>query len=308
MIAVILLLASLTMLALGEREAHLRSYAAARRLERQVARRPVRQRRDAGRPARVDRRVLGARIAAVLERRLHEAGVVLKVSDSLLVLAAGAALLGAAAGAAQGAGAAALAAAACPPLAWWGLGVARNRRIRRLDLQLPAALDLLVGQLRAHRSPAEAIVEVARRISGPLGRECGRVAEEVGIGVPLPHALEALRRRIPSRPLGTLVSALLVADRTGGNLAEFLSRQSKTVRDQVAFLQEVSAITAHARSTATILTLLPAGVALAMYLLDPRFFTPLLAPGPGRTLLAIAAVMEVLGWQVIRTMIHSVER
>ncbi len=281
---------------------------AGRRLDRHVARRGVRRRPGREMLAHVDRQLVRARIVAALDRRLREAGVPLRVSEALLTIGAGTALLGGTAGAARGAWAAAAAAGACPFLAWWGLAAARDRRVRRLDLQLPAALDLLVGQLRAHRSATEAIIEVAQRVGEPLRGECARAVEELRFGAALPQALDALRRRVPSRPLATVVTAILVTDRTGGNLAEFLARQSKVVRDQVAFLQEVRAVTAHARSTAMILTLLPVGVAMAMYLLDPGFFAPMLAAGPGRALLGAAAVMELVGLQVIRWMIRGVER
>lgn len=290
---------------------------AARRLERYVARRaPGRlPRRPAAQGPRVpagagrlDRWLVRVRAAAALERRLREAGIPLAVSEALLLACAGTVAAGGAAAAWRGAAAGAVTGAACLVAAWRGLAAMRDRRVRRLDLQLPAALDLLIGQLRAHRSPAEAVTEVARQVSEPLRSECARVAEEVRLGASFPQALDALRRRIPSRPLGTVVTAILVTDRAGGDLAEFLARQSRTVRDQVAFLQEVSAVTAHARSTAAILTLLPAGVAAAMYLLEPAFLAPMLAPGPGRALLLCAAAMQVLGWQVIRAMIRSVER
>lgn len=279
-----------------------------RRLDRYVARRGTRRRPGRERLAHVDRQLVRARIVAALDRLLREAGVPLRVSEALLTIGAGAVLLGGTAGAARGAWAAAAAAGACPFLAWWGLAAARDRRVRRLDLQLPAALDLLVGQLRAHRSATEAIIEVAQRVGEPLRGECTRAVEELRFGAPLPQALDALRRRVPSRPLATVVTAILVTDRTGGNLAEFLARQSKVVRDQVAFLQEVRAVTAHARSTATILTLLPVGVAMAMYLLDPGYFAPMLASYPGRALLGAAAAMELVGLQVIRWMIRGVER
>lgn len=263
---------------------------------------------DRSRLARLDRRLVQARMLAALDRRLREAGAPLNVSEALLAVGTGTTVLGAAAGAARGAAAGIVAAAACPLVASWSLAAARDRRIRRLDRQLPAALDLLVGQLRAHRSAAEAITEVGRRAAEPLGGECARVMEELRFGASLPQALEALRRRIPSRPLATAVTAILVADRTGGNLAEFLSRQSKVVRDQVAFRQEVRATTAHARSTATILTFLPMAVAAGMYLIDPAFFAPMLEPGPGRALLAAAVMMQLTGWTVIRRMIRSLER
>jgi tight adherence protein B len=128
------------------------------------------------------------------------------------------------------------------------------------------------------------------------------------LGVPLPQALDAFRRRIPSRPLAAVITAILVAEKTGGNLADFLARQSATVRAQVAFHREVRAVTAHARSTAAILTLLPVGVTAGLLLLDPGFLSPMLRTGVGRELLGSAAAMEVVGWQVMRAMIRSVER
>lgn len=301
------LLITLTAYLLGEWAVQLRADRAAQRLDLHVARRLRRRRPDRSALARLDRRLVRAHVMAGLERRLREAGTPLGVSEALLAAAVGTAALGGAA-AVRGVGAAAVAAGVCLGLAWWSLAVARDRRVRRLDLQLSAALDLLVGQLRAHRSIAEAIVEIAPRVSEPLRGEWTRVAEELRLGVPLSQVMDALRRRIPSRPLGTMVTAILVTDRTGGNLAELLSRQSKTVRDQVAFLQEVRALTAHARSTAILLTLLPVGVAAAMYVLDPGFLGPMIAPGPGRMLLACAALMQLVGWQVIHGMIRSVER
>lgn len=281
---------------------------AVRRLERHLMRRVARRQAAREILARFDRRLLRTGASSSLERRLREAGIPLAVSEAGALAAAGTLVLGGVAAAAGGVEAAAIVVTACPCVGWWALGAMRDRRIRRLDLQLPAALDLLVGQLRAHRSAAEAISEVARGIGDPLRSECARVAEEMRLGVPLPQALDALRRRIPSRPLGAAVTAILVAEKTGGNLADFLARQSVTVRAHVAFLQEVRAVTAHARSTATILTLLPVGVTAGLLLLNPGFLSPMLRTGLGRELLGSAAAMEVVGWQVIRAMIRSAER
>jgi tight adherence protein B len=278
------------------------------RLQRYVARRGGRRRVGRRILVSIDRRLLRARAMIALERRLREAGIALTVSEALLLASVAAAAAGGGFGVTHGVAAGTLASAAWVGAAWLCLVGMRDRRVRRLDLQLPAALDLVIAQLRAHRSTAEALTEAAHRVSGPLGQECGRVIEEVRLGASLAQALDALRRRIPSRPLGTVVTAILVTDRTGGNLAEFLARQSRIVRDQVGFLQEVRAVTAHARATAAILTLLPIGVAAAMYLLDPGFFAPMLSSGMGRALLTGAATMELLGWLVIRAMIRGVER
>ncbi|HYM69854.1 MAG TPA: type II secretion system F family protein [bacterium] len=281
----------------------------ARRLERYVARRPARSRRSGGVLRRVDRRLVRIQIIALIEQRLREAGVPCAVSEALLAAAAGAAAAGGAAAAFGGPPAAcAVALVLCPGVAWLVLGAARDRRCRRLDLQLPAALDLLVGQLRGHRSAAEGVAEIARRLPGPLRAECARVSEETALGASLSEALERLRRRVPSPSLGTIVTAILVAERSGGNLAECLSRQSQAVREHLAFLQEVRAVTAHARGTATVLTLFPVGVAAAMLLLDPTAMDVLVASRAGRTLLGVAGALQIVGWYAIRTMIRGVTR
>jgi len=277
-----------------------------RRLARHVSGRaaPVR-----GRPSglrRLDRRLLRIHAIASAERRLRHAGVTLPLAETLIAVCGGTVVAGAVAAALGGPLAAAAAGGLGPILAWIGLGIARDRRGRRIDGQLPAALDLLVGELRGHRSAPEAIAEVARRLPEPLRAECTRTAEEMALGAPLRQALEGLRRRVPSRPLGAIVTAMLIAERTGGDLAECLAWQSQAVRDQIAFLQEVRAVTAHARATAAFLTLLPVGVGLAMLVLDPAEMRALVGSGAGRLLLATAVGLQALGWYMIRTMIRSV--
>ena len=279
-----------------------------RRLQRHAARRTVRSHRVRGAFRRLDRRLVRARMGALVEQRLREAGISVAVSNVLLVAAAGLVLGAAAVAAAGGLIACAAALVLFPGAAWLGLGAACDRRCRRLDLQLPAALDLLIGQLRAHRSPAEAIAEIPRRLADPLRTEFARLAEELALGVPLSQGLDALRRRVPSRSLGAIVTAMLVAERSGGNLAGCLSRQSEALREHLAFLQEVRAVTAHARGTATILTLFPIGVAAAMLTLDPRAMGPLFASRAGHALLTAAVALQIIGWCTMRAMIRSVTR
>jgi len=277
-----------------------------RRLARHVACRAVPPRRRRSGLRRLDRHLVRMRAMASVEQSLRHAGVALSIAEALLAACGGIVLAAVVAAVLGGPLAGAAAGAVVPGLAWIGLGISRDRRGRRIDGQLPEALDLLVGELRGHRSAPEAIAEVARRLADPLRAECARTVEEMALGVPLRQALEGLRRRVPSRPLAAAVTAVLVAERTGGDLAECLARQSQAVREQIAFLQEVRAVTAHARATAAFLTLLPVGVGLAMLGLDPAAMRALVESDAGRLLLGTAAGLQLLGWYMIRTMIRSV--
>ena len=257
--------------------------------------------------ARADRGLRRLPFGAAFERYAVQAGVAMPVSALLLGAGAGvsvAAGIGAAAGGPVGAVPPVLAAILVGHAA---LRTARSRRIGRMEAQLPAALDMLVGQLRSHRSVGEGISDIARWIAPPLGGECRRLAEELRIGVPLPRALERLRDRMPARAVPAIVTAIMVADRTGANLAECLARQAAAVRAQIAFRQELSAMTAHARATGMILALLPIVVAAAMFVLDSGVFEPMVATTSGRVLLGTACAMELAGWLTMRWMIHRVE-
>src|SRR5262245_3870487 len=53
---------------------------------------------------------------------------------------------------------------------------ARNKRLERIDRQLPDAINIMVSSTRAGRSLSQAIDEVAAKISGPIGPEVGIIA------------------------------------------------------------------------------------------------------------------------------------
>ncbi len=278
---------------------------AARRLLRYLRRAPSQERESVF--ARADRCLLRLRFGAAFARAVTQAGMSAPMSALLLVAAGGMCVFGTIVGVLRGPAAGMVAGSALAIAAYALLQTARGRRSRRIEAQLPGALDMLVGQLRSHRSIGEAVADVAQWIAEPLGGECTRVAEELRIGVPLPHALERFRGRVPAPAVPAIVTAIVVSERTGANLVECLARQAAAVRTQVAFRHEVSAMTAHARATGATLAFLPLGVAAAMMLLDPGVFEPMTGTTAGRALLAVAAAMEFCGWQAIRWMIRRVE-
>lgn len=254
-----------------------------------------------------DRSLLRLPFGRTFERQVAQAGVTTPVSALLLSAGTGVCVAAGAAEAVRGPSYAVLTVFFAIIAGSAVLRGARTRRIRRMETHLPAALDMLAGELRSHRSVGEAVLDVARWIPGPLGGECARVAEELRIGVSLPRALGRFRDRVPVPTVPAMVTAILVADRTGANLAECLTRQAAAARAQIAFRQEVRAMTAHARTSAMILALLPVAVAAAMMAFEGGVFEPMLATTAGRVLLGTACAMETTGWLTMRWMIGRVE-
>jgi tight adherence protein C len=106
----------------------------------------------------------------------------------------------------------------------------QRRRQRRLVAALPDALDLLAVSAGSGRGPAAGIEQIARAGQGPLAEEMRLTVAELSCGVPLSAALESLRRRVPGAELATLVAAIERSRRFGSPLADQLRRQASTLR------------------------------------------------------------------------------
>jgi tight adherence protein B len=64
--------------------------------------------------------------------------------------------------------------------------------------------------------------------------------------------------------------------------------------------EKLRSMTAQARLQAVVLTLLPPAFAVALSMVDPGFFSNLLGTSQGKTIMAIAFVLQVMGWITIR--------
>ena len=235
--------------------------------------------------------------AVALDRLLLQAGSTRTVAQVLgWSLLAGVAGLAAAAVLGLAPGLGALAAA----LPCWRLLRARQRRLARIEQQLPEALDLMGRSMRAGHAFPTALKMVGDELRAPLGSEMRAVFDEVNFGVAMADALGNLASRVPSTDLRYFVVAVLIQRETGGNLAELLGRISAIIRDRLTLLGEIRTLSAEGRMSAWILSLMPFAVALMMHLSSPDFLRLLYTDPGGRKMLTTALAMMGLGILVIR--------
>jgi tight adherence protein B len=172
-------------------------------------------------------------------------------------------------------------------------------RIRKFDDQLGDMLNLMTNGLRAGYSTNQAMEAVSRELPTPISDEFRRVVQEMQIGIPMEKALENLLRRIPSEDLDFVVTAINVQREVGGNLAEILDTISFTIRERVRIKGEIRVMTANVRTSGGILSLIPVGLALALWFLSPEYIGEFFAengfiPQPLCGLLAVAVVVGLI--------------
>jgi tight adherence protein B len=149
---------------------------------------------------------------------------------------------------------------------------ARRERYRRAVDDGAAALALaLADALGGGHSLRGALHEAARGVAGAAGRELRRVSGELRLGARTDDALEAMRRRVLSHRIDSLVAACLLQRRAGGDLARLLRESAHAFEDQSRLEAEVRAATAQARFTGLLVVLLPLGGALLAELASPGY-------------------------------------
>lgn len=116
----------------------------------------------------------------------------------------------------------------------WALpafGARRRRRLRRADMlrHLPEVTDLLLLAIGAGLTVPLAVAAVARRASGPLADELGRVVAEAGLGRRFSDALAEVPQRV-GEEVRPLTAALVASDRYGAPLLAGLERLSGELR------------------------------------------------------------------------------
>jgi tight adherence protein B len=91
---------------------------------------------------------------------------------------------------------------------------------------------------------------------------------------------------------------------TGGNMAEVLDRVAEAVRARAELNRELRTLTAQARGSRWIVTLIPPTLLVLVYLLNPNYLEPLFSTGTGNLLLALAVGMIVAGSVVMSRIVR----
>jgi tight adherence protein B len=231
-----------------------------------------------------------------LDAQLEAAGVSLR-SGEFVVATLGAGLLGAVLGAAilqkpLLAGVIGLLGLLLPTIV---LRMSLNRRSDKMREQLPDVLTIIASSLRAGHSFLQALDTVAREIPAPANVEFQRLVAEIRLGRPADDALEALADRVGSPDFRWAVLAVNIQREVGGNLAEILDNVSDTLRERAMLRRQIVVLTAEGRLSAWVLALLPFGIAIYMFAVNPEYISLLFTTQIGLFMLGVAGVLMVLG-------------
>lgn len=184
------------------------------------------------------------------------------------------------------------------------LAYLRAKRLRKLEDQVPEAIDILVRSLRAGHPVPAAVSLVVRELPDPIGTEFGIVADELTYGLDLETAMNNMASRVGQEDLTLLVVATGIQAGTGGNLAEILGGIAKVVRERLKLRLRVKAMSAEGRFSAVILSILPFALFGALWLIAPNFYGEIWDQPMVKTALFAVTCWVIIGNVIMHRMVR----
>ena len=196
---------------------------------------------------------------------------------------------------------AAAAAVGLTPL--WYVRRKARRRIAAFEEQFPDCLEFVSRSMRAGHAFSVAIEMAHREFSEPLAGELRRAFEEQSLGQPLEIVLRKLSQRVPSMDVQFFISAVLLQKRTGGNLADLLDKLAQLIRERFKLRARIRAVSAQGLMSGRILSAIPAGVAVMMFIVNPQYARFFVDDPTGHELVALGLGLQLVGYLIIKKIV-----
>jgi tight adherence protein B len=181
--------------------------------------------------------------------------------------------------------------------------VMRQSRFDKFEEQFPEAMDLLGRAVRAGHAFTTGFELIGKEMPDPVGQEFRVAFQQQSLGLPLKDALGNLAVRVPLPDVRIFVSSLQIQRETGGNLGEILDTMSAIVRERFKLRRQIRIYTAEGRLSMYFLTAIPIVAFLGLWLLQPEYLAPMLTDRRGHIGLAVAVILQVIGYLVISRII-----
>jgi tight adherence protein B len=176
----------------------------------------------------------------------------------------------------------------------------RRRRLDKMVLQLPEAIDVLVRSLRAGHPVPTGVRMIAAEMADPIRTEFRLAADIMTYGLDMKSAFERMERRIPLQEFRYMAAAIRIQYETGGNLAEILGSLADVMRERLKLKLKVKALSAEARLSGKILALVPFAITGFVDFYNPDYYSEAAHNPALVALLGVAAILVVAGILMIR--------
>lgn len=179
-----------------------------------------------------------------------------------------------------------------------------KNRVDTFEKQLPDALLMVSGSIRAGASLVVAMESMAKESKPPLAQEFTLMLAEQRLGVDFDAALANMEKRLPVPDFVLLLAAMRITREVGGNFAEILESLSHTLRRKHEMEGKIKALTAQGRMQGIVMAALPLFLMGILTFMEPEAMAPLYHTLMGWATLAVVFIMIFIGYMGIRKIVN----
>ena len=178
-----------------------------------------------------------------------------------------------------------------------------TKRLNNFQRQLADCLSLVANSLRAGFSFLQTMEIISREMEPPMSTEFERVMRDTSLGKSLDEALHDMDERVGSADFSLVVTAVLIQQQVGGNLATILDTIRSTITERIRIRREVNTLTAQGKMSGIVLACIPVALALFFYITSPEYLTPLLTTDIGKIAIIGTVFLVIEGFIIIRKIV-----
>ena len=175
-----------------------------------------------------------------------------------------------------------------------------ERRLREFEQQLPDALMMITGALRAGASLPIALDSVASEGRPPISQEFALLLREMRLGVDFSVALQSMEQRVPLQDLALVTAGMALSREVGANLAETLESIARTIRAKLQMEGKIRSLTAQGKMQGVVMAGLPVLLVAVLNFMEPEAMAPLFNAWYGWVTLSVMVVTILIGYHFIR--------
>ncbi len=176
-----------------------------------------------------------------------------------------------------------------------------GRRLGVLESQFVEALELAARSLRAGHPLPAAFRLIADELPAPICTLFAEINQLQGLGLSSENAIKMVAQESGSSDINLFATSVVIQMRTGGNLADMMTRLAHIIRDRMRLKRRVRVLTAQTQLSKRVLSLLPFVLLGALSVINGDYMDPLFSSRIGHYLLAVAGLFVLGGvWMMNR--------
>jgi tight adherence protein B len=170
-----------------------------------------------------------------------------------------------------------------------------GQRATTIETQLAAAIDLMVGSLRAGASLLAAFEAALQESDAPLRPYLQEVAGRIRLGDDPRVAVSDLQVYVPLETFRLFATSLAIHWEVGGSLATTLSTVGRTVRDRLELSRRIRAQGVESHASVAVVLLIAYVLAFLMWRTNPDRLQAFVQTSIGTMLVATVIALQAIG-------------